>query len=232
MTFYKITKLGKQASQGSMTEPLRGTLDVVLKQDSDNSPACVYNELVALRLGQRLGLPLAMGVPSVGDGGTYFASLVIGGLSINLPNISASKMPNVAKRYPKDAAGIFVFDVWTLNNDRTNNLKANLTTTSLHLIAGIDHEQTLLGTKGDIQDSLAALNALDTPLNHPFKNLTPDKYVSFWISEIANLSDATIDVAVVLGNSIGGVHERAQKKLAAVLKARRDVLTELVKKSC
>ena len=68
-----------------MTEPARGTLDVVLKQDSDNSPCCVYNEMVALRLAQRLGIPVAMGVPSVGDGGIYFASLTVGGLSINLP---------------------------------------------------------------------------------------------------------------------------------------------------
>jgi hypothetical protein len=38
MTFYRIKALGKKVSSLSMTEPVRGTLDVVLKQDSDNSP--------------------------------------------------------------------------------------------------------------------------------------------------------------------------------------------------
>ena len=161
MAFYKIRELSRKLPGGSMTEPVRGTLDVILKQDSDNSPTCVYNEIVALRLAQRLGVPLAMGVPSVGDGGTYFASLTVGGLSINLPNISAKKMAGVAKRYPSDAAALFVFDVWVLNNDRADNLKANLTPAEVHLVAGIDHEQTLLGTQGDVKESLQALANLD-----------------------------------------------------------------------
>jgi len=118
VSFYQIKQLGRKVARQSMTAPVRGTLEAVLKQDSDNSPCCVYNELVALRLGQRLGVPLAMGVPSVGDGGVYFASLTVGGLSINLPDLSNKKMANVADRYPKEAAAIFVFDVWILNDDR------------------------------------------------------------------------------------------------------------------
>ena len=169
MTFYRIKTLGKKVSSLSMTEPVRGTLDVVLKQDSDNSPCCVYNETVALRLAQRLGAPLAMGVPSVGDGGMYFASLMVGGLSINLPNISAKKMAQVAERYPHDTAAIFVFDVWILNDDRENNLKANLTSSPLHLVAAIDHEQTLLGRYGDIEQSLEALEAFEVPARHPLQ---------------------------------------------------------------
>ena len=54
----------------------------------------------------------------MGDGGVYFASLTVGGLSINLPDLSNKKMANVADRYPKEAAAIFVFDVWILNDDR------------------------------------------------------------------------------------------------------------------
>lgn len=232
MTFYRITKLGKKASSGSMTDPVRGTLDVILKQDSDNSPACVYNELVALRLGQRLGLPLAMGVPSVGDGGTYFASLVVGGLSINLPDITAKQMPKVAARYPLEAAGIFVFDVWVLNNDRVDNLKANLSVSNIQLIAGIDHEQTLLGITGNIDTSLDALNNLSVPISHPFKSLLVQNHIDYWVSEVANLSDDAIDAAAVLGLSIGGIHHRMQQKLASALKARRDSIAELIFRSC
>lgn len=215
-----------------MTEPLRGTLDVVLKQDSDNSPSCVYNEMVALRLAQRLGVPLAMGVPSVGDGGTYFASLTVGGLSINLPNVTEKQMPNVAKRYPADAAGILVFDVWVLNNDRANNLKANLTSADIHLIAGIDHEQTLLGTLGDLKESLAALEAMEVPAQHPLRESVPASQLRTWTDAVRGLSDETIDAAVVLGFSVSGVHESMQRKLGTALKARRDAIDDLVKRTC
>lgn len=228
MTFYRIKALGKKVSSLSMTEPVRGTLDVVLKQDSDNSPCCVYNETVALRLAQRVGIPLAMGVPSVGDGGMYFASLMVGGLSINLPDISAKKMALVAERYPHDAAAIFVFDVWVLNDDRENNLKANLTSSPLHLVAAIDHEQTLLGRYGDMVESLDALESLETPAKHPLRDHLEQRHVEQWIARVQSMSDSDIDDAVVLGYSVGGVHQRSQLRLAKAMKARRDSLPELV----
>lgn len=232
MTFYKIKRLGKKLPGGSMAEPVRGSLDVVLKQDSDNSPCCVYSEIVALRLAQRIGIPVAMGVPSVGDGGVYFASLVVGGLSINLPNITARKMECVAKRYPSDTAAIFVFDVWILNDDRENNLKANLTTSDVHLIAAIDHEQTLLGRYSDMQVSLEALQNAEFPARHPLRNHVPKVYVNQWVKQIEALSDQSIEDAVILGFSIGGVHVRTQKKLALALKMRRDMLSKMVESTC
>lgn len=232
MAFYKIKELKRKVPGGSMTEPVRGTLDVILKQDSDNSPTCVYNEMVALRLAQRLGVPLAMGVPSVGDGGTYFASLTVGGLSINLPNISEKKMAAVAKRYPADAAALFVFDVWVMNNDRANNLKANLTQSDVHLVAGIDHEQTLLGTRGDMRDSLQALGDLEVPARHPLREHVSAELVSEWVTRIGSLDNGAIDDAVVLSLSISGVHERSQRRLAEIMKIRRDQLAALVAKAC
>lgn len=232
MTFYRISKLKGKATTGSMTDPVRGTLDVVLKQDGEDSLACVYNELVALRLGQRLGLSLAMGVPSVGDGGTYFASLVVGGLSINLPNITAKQMPKVAERYPLESAGIFVFDVWVLNNDRADNLKANLTESPIHVFAGIDHEQTLLGTQAEMQQSLDALQSLAIPRPHPLMKYVKQNHVDYWVNEITQLSNDAIESAAVFGFSIGAVHDRMQKKLASALKARRDDIANLVLQSC
>lgn len=230
--FYKISKLGKKVHGISATEPVRGTLDAVLKQDGENSPCCVYNELVSQRLAHRLGVHLAMGVPSVGDGGTYFASLVVGGLSINLPNVSARKMASVAKRYPREAAGIFVFDVWALNPDREGNIKANLTTTDLHLVAGIDQEQALLGCFPEPQESLDALLAMDVPKHHPFRGMLTAAHLEFWIKEVAVLSDEAIDAAVVLGFSVSGVHGQIQRRLARAMKARRDQIALLVSRAC
>ncbi len=231
MSFYRIKSLGKRVSSLSMTEPVRGTLDVVLKQDSDNSPCCVYNETVALRLAQRLGVPLAMGVPSVGDGGMYFASLIVGGLSINLPNIAAKKMGQVAERYPSDAAAIFIFDVWVLNDDRENNLKANLTSSPLHLIAAIDHEQALLGRYGDMAKSLNALEALEAPTRHPLREHVNQQQIERWVARVQSMKNSEIDEAIVLGYSVGGVHQRCQLHLAKAMKARRDSLPELVRKA-
>ncbi len=231
MAFYKIRKLSRKLPGGSMTEPVHGTLDVILKQDSDQSPTCVYNELVCLRLAQRLGVPLALGVPSVADGGTYFASLIVGGLSINLPNISAKKMASVAQRYPDEAAALFVFDVWVLNDDRANNLKANLTPAEVHLVAGIDHEQTLLGTRADMNDSLRALGNLEVPNQHPLRAHVAAGIVEQWVARIVALDDAVVDDAVVLKFRVGGVYERMQRKLAAAVKTRRDHIADLVRRA-
>lgn len=228
MTWYKVKTLRGRVSSLSMTEPVRGTLDAVLKQDSDNSPACVYNETVALRLAQRAGVPLAMGVPSVGDGGVYFASLMVGGLSISLPNLSRKRMEGVAKRYPTEAAAIFVFDVWILNDDREHNLKANLTQNPLHLVAAIDHEQTLLGRYGDMLQSLDALEQLEVPRNHPLGGHVQRQRVDRWVAQMQAMSDDSIDDALVLGYSVGGVHERSQIRLAKAMKQRRDALADLV----
>lgn len=228
MTWYKIKALRGKVSSLSMTEPVRGTLDAVLKQDSDNSPTCVYNEVAALRLAQRAGVPLAMGVPSVGDGGVYFASLTVGGLSINLPNVSRRRMEGVAKRYPNEAAGIFVFDVWILNDDREHNLKANLTVSPLHLVAAIDHEQTLLGRYADMLQSLEALEGMEAPRNHPLGGHVQSQLVDRWIALIQAMSDDSIDDALVLRYSVGGVHQRSQGRLARAMKQRRDQLSDLV----
>ena len=230
MTYYKIEKLGR-SMPGSMTEPVRGTLEAVLKQDSDNSPCCVYNEIAALRLAQRLNVPLAMGVPCVADGGAYFASLVVGGLSINLPTITAKRMEAVARRYPAEAAALFVFDVWTLNTDRLENVKANLSAAPVRLVAGIDHEQSLLGARGDMQESLDALTALQVPQQHPLARHVRSADAGRWIAEIGSVSDALIESAVILGHSVNGVHARMQRKLADALKLRRDRLSDLVRKA-
>jgi hypothetical protein len=228
VTFYKIKQIKQQVATHSMTAPIRGTLDVVLKQDGENSPSCVYNEMVALRLAHRLGIPVAMGVPSVGDGGIYFASLTVGGLSINLPNVGRRRMPGVAKRYPNAAAAIFVFDVWILNNDRENNLKANLTSAPTQIIAAIDHEQTLLGTKADPAASIVALSNMDFPTNHPLGNLLKISDVERWAVAVSELSDEAISDAVVLGYSVGGIHASTQNKLSDALIDRRDDIAELI----
>lgn len=211
-----------------MTEPVKGTLDVVLKQDGANAPCCVYNEIVALRLAQRLGVPLAMGVPSVGDGGVYFASLVVGGLSINLPDVTRKKMVGVAKRYPSEAAALFVFDVWTYNDDRAENLKANTTTNPLPLVAGIDQEKSLLSCAGDLRASLDALAAHRVPMCHPFKGHLPAARIGEWQRAIQAVSDEAIEAAIVLGYSVGGVHVPDQTRLAQVMRARRNALPALL----
>lgn len=228
MTFYRISRLAGRVQRPSMTEPIRGTLDVVLKQDGENAPCCVYNEIVALRLAQRIGVPLAMGVPSVGDGGMYFASLVVGGLSINLPDVTRRKMAGVAKRYPSEAAALFVFDVWIHNDDRAENLKANLTANPLPLVAGIDQEKSLLSCAGDLPDSLKALTANRAPTRHPFKGHLEANRIMEWQRATQSVSDEAIDTAIVLGYSVGGVHRASQMLLAQVMKARRDALPELL----
>ena len=137
-------------------------------------------------------------------------------------------MEGVAKRYPNAAAAIFVFDVWILNSDRENNLKANLTTAPTPIVAAIDHEQTLLGVNDDPDVSLAALMAMSFPERHPLGDHISAPEVERWTKAVAELSDEAIIDAVVLGQSVGGVHARTQRKLAQALIERQAQIAELV----
>ena len=57
---YRIRRIYSRRVKGS-TQASQGTLDAILKFDGEESPHCVYNEIVALRLAQTLHVPVADG---------------------------------------------------------------------------------------------------------------------------------------------------------------------------
>src|SRR5699024_7908091 len=128
----------------SITQPAKGTLEVALKKEGNEARGCVYNELVALTLGNVLGVPLIQGVPAITDDGLCFASLMVGGLSISLPDVPEKQHGAAVKRYPRECAALLAFDVWIGNDDRLTNFKANLTQAPLPIFVGFDHEGGLL----------------------------------------------------------------------------------------
>ena len=72
----------------------------------------------------------------------------------------------------------------------------------------------------------------NVPIKHPLRGHLSAMFVDQWIERIAALDDGAVDDAVVLGFSVGGVHERTQRNLAEVVKTRRDHLADLVGRAC
>jgi hypothetical protein len=85
------------------------------KHSADN-PLEVAHELLALRLGLILGLPIPNGIPLVNEGPKkYWGSLTV----------TKEKLPRLTRRHlaailsnEKLACGIIAFDSWILNQDR------------------------------------------------------------------------------------------------------------------
>ncbi|MDD2737184.1 MAG: hypothetical protein PHF56_24890 [Desulfuromonadaceae bacterium] len=90
LTPYKIHKIRRQLSHGT-TKASACTLNAVLKFDDIESPHCVYNEKVAVRLGQTLHVPIAAGVLTTTGDGLAFASLHIEAPGLALPNLIPSR---------------------------------------------------------------------------------------------------------------------------------------------
>ena len=225
---YKIREYGERLPGYSLTEPSKGTLEVVIKREHNEARACVYNELVALALGNAIGVPLVQGVPTHTVDGVCFASLMVDGMGIDLPNIGFEQFESAVKRYPRECAGLLVFDAWIQNSDRSENLKANLQLSPAHIFAGFDHESGLLKHIDSIQERLDALRDPNQFISHPFAGIGLDNYLPPWIERIQNLSDERIVESVVLGRSVNSVHEDEQISLAEALVMRRDWLPELV----
>ncbi|MGC8733130.1 MAG: hypothetical protein ACP5RC_12870, partial [Halothiobacillaceae bacterium] len=153
---YRIRRIYSRKVKGS-TQASQGTLDAILKFDGEESPHCVYNELVAMRLAQTLHIPVADGVLTLTPDGQTYASLELAASGLQLPDVLESRLDDVARRYPDEAAALVAFDLLIGNFDRGNNLKAVLASPHLQLFRAFDHSHALLSVKSAPEDSIKAL---------------------------------------------------------------------------
>lgn len=80
------------------------TINAILKFDGPESPHCVYNEQVAVRLAQTLHIPIADGVLTTSGAGQAFVSLEVASPGIALPDILKSQIKQAAARYVDETA--------------------------------------------------------------------------------------------------------------------------------
>lgn len=204
-------------------------MSAILKFDCEETPHGVYNELVALRLGQRLNAPIAAGVLAATSDGQTFASIEAGGPGMVLPDVSDANIESIAARYPTGAAALVAFDIWIANSDRKNNMKAFIASPHIDLFVGFDHGTALLGFEDDPEDQIKRISSDAVLVNfHPFYQLVTKHELSKWIGRIESITDDEIREACVFGKPFRAVPVKLQTALADALIDRRTRLRAIV----
>ncbi len=204
-------------------------MSAILKFDCAETPYGVYNELVALRLGQRLSAPIAAGVLAVTSDGQSYASIEAGGPGMVLPHVSDANIASIAARYPTGAAALVAFDIWIGNSDRKNNLKAFIASPHIDLFVGFDHGAALLGYADDPTDQIKRLSSDAVVVSfHPFYQRVSAQELSKWISRIESIADDEILDACVFGKPFRAVSVMLQSSLAEALINRRNRIRAIV----
>lgn len=219
-----LRKTGKGATSSSLC-----TLDAVLKFDCDDTPHGVYNEHVALKLGQVLNMPVAAGVLTATSDGQTYASLHVGSPGMTLPDVPEAMRPSVASSYPMEVAGLVAFDILIGNADRSNNFKATTQSPHLRIFAAFDHGATLLGIDEDPEVSISRLATDDLiARQHPFYGLVQQPHLDHWIDRIEALTDEQVAECCTFGKPFRAVRVEWQAKLGETLAIRKDNIGTII----
>jgi hypothetical protein len=254
---YLLTGEETDLAQRTTTQARRGQLQVAVKRDGEENPTQVYSELVANRLAQFLGLPVAIGV-AARDGTdssvSRFASLWVADHDASVfdftqaePDPHAPPAPDGAynetgfywqfkklcDRHPIEAAQLAVFDLWIGNEDRDLNIKGQLDEgkdNEPNVLFALDQGNSLLSCGVNIDDSLDKLMSADFPTMHPMAGMLGGFECGEMVERINAMPDWAMLSAIVCGTKVGSVIPDRQYQLYGVLDERRKLLRELVQR--
>jgi hypothetical protein len=222
-TPYRINRIRRQLT--GLTKASACSLNAILKFDCPESPHCVYNEKVALRIGQTLHIPLADGVLTTTGDGPAFACLEIGSPGLSLPNIDQSRIGKITRQYLEEAAALTVFDVLVGNRDRMLNLKASVVTPHIKIFRGFDHADALLNIEEDPWRSIERLRSDDLIVKfHPFYGYIPFELLYRWAERIASMEDVYIRECCLFSKTFRAVTVEMQEALAEAMVVRKKLL--------
>jgi len=141
---YRLMSVGQQVSIGVAGSHFV-TLDAVAKQNSNNAPYCVPNEMICAELGQFLRLPIPpVGIVRESDPKAlpWFASLNF--------NLTGNALPPVdpttcVASLPDLSTGLLIFDILITNSDRhAGNLAVDVLANPPKMTV-FDHSHALFG---------------------------------------------------------------------------------------
>lgn len=225
---YKIHRIRKQLKIG-VTGASPCTLNAILKFDGPESPHCVYNEQVAVRLAQTLHIPIADGVLTTSGDGQVFASLEVASPGIALPDILKSQIKQAAARYPEEAAALVAFDILIGNRDRAQNIKASLITPHMPIFRAFDHSHALLTIEEDPNDSISRLHSKDLIVKfHPFFGQISRTSLGIWVDRISSANDIYFEECCRFGRAFRAVTASMQDDLSAALVWRKTNLKKIL----
>lgn len=251
---YLLTGEEAELAQRTTTEARLGQIQVAIKRDGDQNPTQVYSELVANRLAQFLGLPVALGVAardSIDPSLSRFASLWVADHDTQMfdfteaePDPEAPSAPvgaynetgfywqfkKLCERYPIEAAQLAVFDLWIGNEDRDLNIKGQLDENRPNIVFALDQGNALLSCGLNLKDSLDKLGSPDFPEIHPMMGMLGPFECGEMVERICALPDWSMLSAIVCGVQVGSVLPDNQYELYEVLDERRKLLRDLVQR--
>lgn len=187
-----------EGATGARHVELRG----YAKANSADYPYTLANELLASRIGQVLGLPIPPGAVIQGEQPDTKGWLT---LSFSPQKLPPADPTEVVADLPRLAAGVFVFDVLIVNQDRhCGNLAYR---SKLKRMDAFDHSHSLFGVRaGEIDDRLKRMkdefavqgNPITGELTYSrhclLDHLSEAKDILFWVDEIeALLKDRLIE---------------------------------------
>lgn len=223
---YRLRRLGRSHLSG-VTQPLPGTLEAVIKFDSVEAPFCVYCEIVAVRLGRMLAIPVAEGVLTFTGTRQAFASIRLADDG-SPRKLAKHQWIDVAGRYSQGVAALTAFDIFIGNGDRTDNFVASLVS-HLPLLQGFDHSHALLCCCRTAQQSVRALRNGDLVVkSHPFYHLLQRELLERWVERIAAIPDHYVLECCSVGQPIGAVSCRMQASLGRALVVRKNQLRTII----
>lgn len=225
---YRLHRIYSEQLRGT-TLPSRCSISAILKFDHPTeSPHCVYNEYVALRIAQKLNIPVAEGCLSVTGDGQVFASLELGSPGMSLPDVTPSRYRLLMERYPDEMAALLVFDLLIGNRDRGQSIKAALVTPQIRFFAGYDHSHSLLNIEQDPWQSIQRLHEEEWIVEyHPFIPGVDIPYLERWIERVCTYPQQYIAECCLLGRPFRGVSEEMQQALADALVRRMSNIWDL-----
>ena len=191
----------------------------VLAKRDRHSPFEVFNELLAMRLGQLAGLPVATGLVVERDGNPYFASCHLLAAGGELP---AADFDRFATDKPHEACGVTVFDAWIANTDRHGkNMWYDYYGGEFFLL---DHGRSLLGGSGRVhllsQDRQLGIR-LDEPCLAP--HIRSFSGFAWWYEAICAISPNSIRAAALEASRVGIEQDLAIECASWLLKRRHSL---------
>jgi hypothetical protein len=193
---YKIWQWGPKCRQGTL-EAWNVGITTRAKRGGQDSPFAIANELIALRLGKAIGLPIPDGFVIWRDDEPYFASM---NFNLDEWNLPPADVVAVATDTVDMACGVLVFDCWIVNNDRHHlQLHYDKTKKALYLF---DHHLALYGIEG-FSRLMKNVNSLGVRFHCLIQEITNLMYVNQWIERIAAIPKYYIREAVREGAYVG-----------------------------
>jgi hypothetical protein len=236
---YRILSFGHQVGIG-VAGSIFVNLNAVAKDNCNNAPYCIPNELISSEIGRFLRLPLppaGIVIDNNSAGKHWFASLDFNLTGIALPPVNVTRCVSLL---PELSTGLLLFDILIANCDRHwKNFSVDFSVSPPRMNI-FDHSHALFGfvagqgvfRLSQLKDKLGVSGGPLTKGNRHclLDKINTNKFFSCWVNRIKELPDFFIEDVVSNAMSFGLLDK---ENVAAIdfLKDRRDNIENIINKN-